>query len=54
MNCKFCKKEVDEKEVQRVYGKYFSDYGCCSPQCYTKILIGEKPENNEKENKNEV
>lgn len=43
MKCNFCKKTVDEKEVERVYGRYIAEYGCCSAQCYTKIMTGETP-----------
>lgn len=43
MKCNFCKKIVDVKEVERVYGRMITEYGCCSSECYTKIMTGETP-----------
>lgn len=52
MKCSFCKKEVNEQEVERVYGRYITEYGCCSAECYTKLMTGETPlpEKNNNEN----
>jgi hypothetical protein len=44
MKCNYCKKEFDSKLVAKRYGTYhYVDYGCCSENCYTKIMSGEPP-----------
>jgi hypothetical protein len=43
MKCNHCRKEVNEKEVIRVYGRMITEYGCCTPDCYTKAMTGEPP-----------
>jgi len=43
--CTQCGKDYDEKEVERIYGGNITMYGCYTPQCYTKKLTGEAPQN---------
>ena len=42
MNCKICNKEFDKDEAERIYGLLPCTNGCCRPQCYTKLMMGEK------------
>lgn len=49
MKCNFCKKIVDEKEVIKKFGRYITEWGCCSTDCYTRIMTGETPVEEPKE-----
>jgi hypothetical protein len=53
MKCNFCRKEYTYQSVQKQYGTtHFAEYGCCSEDCYTKLLTGETPlEEPKEENK---
>jgi hypothetical protein len=42
MKCKVCGKEVDKKEVKRVYTEMVADFGCCSAGCYTQAISNAK------------
>lgn len=38
MNCKICNKDFERKESVRIYGEVPINSGCCSSQCYTKLV----------------
>jgi hypothetical protein len=44
MKCNFCKQEYTHQSVQKKYGTtHYADYGCCSEECYIKLMTGETP-----------
>lgn len=44
MKCNYCRREFNEKEVAKRHGtRHFVEYGCCSEDCYTKIMTGQPP-----------
>jgi len=52
MKCNFCRKEYTYESVRKKYGTvHFAEYGVCSEDCYTKLLTGEQPIEEPKENK---
>ena len=44
MKCNFCKQEYTYDRVKRKYGTtHYAEYGCCSEDCYKRLLTGETP-----------
>ena len=42
--CKYCNKEYDQKEVERIFGKISMPalFGFCSAVCYTNAILKSK------------